>query len=338
MNFIFPYKLVILVSIILLLSMFECGSGKRKTVWIKDKIEYERSYSSCLFFTPKMGLLGGGKEGDACCWKTTDGGRHWQQQKLARGSVDNLTERNGVVYATVEKQEKDTLLYTHSIYTTTNQGESWQLKCEMVTKESFVDLLILDDKRMFMVLYSSLLETQNGGKEWQMVRDDFCRKVSIDDKYLYYMISRISSKHIPIHYLVRRSLKSGREQLHKFPNGVEVEAICGNMIILAKERYLRSYRIEEDMSLTFLGQLKQQAYSVDYMSRCGNQLFANLFVNQGTQKLFYSPDGGVHWEYSGKSTTRKPTCMLADSTHVRIYIFDSPYYLSFYTHKRILSD
>ncbi len=340
MNFIFPYKFVILVGIILLLSMFECGSGKRKTVWIKDKIEYERSYSSCLFFTPKMGLLGGGKEGDACCWKTTDGGRHWQQQKLARGSVDNLTERNGVVYATVEKQEKDTLLYTHSIYTSTDQGESWQLKCEMVTKESFFDLLVLDDKRMFMVLNYGLLETQDGGKEWQMVRNDVCWKVSVDDKYLYYMISRrrILPKYIPTDYLVRRSLKSGREQMRKLPDGIEVEATCGNVVILAKERYLRSYRIEEDMSLTFLGQMKEQAYSVDYMNRCGNQLFANLFIDQGTQKLFYSPDGGVHWEYSGKSTTREPTCMLVDSTHVRIYIFDSPYYLSSYTHERIWAD
>ncbi len=284
--------------------------------------------------------MGGQKEGSACCWKTTDGGRHWQQQKLTAGILKDLTERDGVVYATIEKREKDTLLYTHSIYTTTNQGENWQLKCELVTEETFIDLLVWDDNRMFMVLNQGLLETLNGGKEWQMVRNEVCRKVSVDDKYLYYMISRsrYSPKYIPIHYLVRHSLKSGREQFCKLPDSVEVEATCGNVVILAKERYLRSYRIEEDMSLTFLGQMKEQAYSVDYMNRCGNQLFANLFIDQGTQKLFYSPDGGVHWEYSGKSTTREPTCMLVDSTHVRIYIFDSPYYLSSYTHERIWAD
>ncbi len=295
---------------------------------------------SCLFLTPEVGLMGGQKEGSACCWKTTDGGRHWQQQKLTAGILKDLTERDGVVYATIEKREKDTLLYTHSIYTTTNQGENWQLKCELVTEETFIDLLVWDDNRMFMVLNQGLLETLNGGKEWQMVRNEVCRKVSVDDKYLYYMISRsrYSPKYIPIHYLVRHSLKSGREQFCKLPDSVEVEATCGNVVILAKERYLRSYRIEEDMSLTFLGQMKEQAYSVDYMNRCGNQLFANLFIDQGTQKLFYSPDGGVHWEYSGKSTTREPTCMLVDSTHVRIYIFDSPYYLSSYTHERIWAD
>ena len=339
MNFIFPYRLVILVSIILLLSMFECGSGKRKKTWIKSEIEYMMRYS-CLFLTPEVGFFGGEKEGNACYWKTTDGGRHWQQQKLTAGVLKDLTERDGVVYATVEKREKDTLLYTHSIYSSIDQGESWQLKCEMVTKESFFDLLVLDDKRMFMVLNYGLLETQDGGKEWQMVRNDVCWKVSVDDKYLYYMISRrrILPKYIPTDYLVRRSLKSGREQMRKLPDGIEVEATCGNVVILAKERYLRSYRIEEDMSLTFLGQMKEKAYSVDYMNRCGNQLFANLFIDQGTQKLFYSPDGGVHWEYSGKSTTREPTCMLVDSTHVRIYIFDSPYYLSSYTHERIWAD
>lgn len=315
-----------------------CPTGKRKTVWIEDEIEYERRYASCLFFTPEVGLLGGEKEGNACCWKTTDSGRHWQQKKLAGGVLKDLTEQDGVVYATVERREKDTLLYTHSVYTSCDQGESWQLKCEMVTEEAFIDLVVLDSTRMFMVLLSSLLETQDGGEKWQIVRDDWCRKVSMDDKYLYYMIHRRSPEDILIDCLVRRSLKSGKERLLKFPAGVDLEETCGNVILLEKEQCIRSYRIEENMSLTFLGKLNQKAFSVDYMSRCGEQLFANLFIGISTQKLFYSPDGGVHWKYAGRSTTREPICMQADSTHLRIFISTGPYYLQSYTHKRIGAD
>ena len=340
MNFIFLHRLILLVGLIVLLTMIKCGPGKRQEIKAESGIEYMDYCKSCLFFTPEVGLMGGEKEGNACYWKTTDGGRHWQQQKLTRGSVDDLTERDGVVYATVEKREKDTLLYTHSIYTSFDQGESWQLKCEMVTEESFIDLLVLDDNRMFMVMSNSILETQNGGKEWQMVRDEGCPQVSVDDKYLYYVISRnrILPKYIPIHYLVRRSLKSGRERFYKLPDGVKVEATCGDVIILEKEQHLRSYRIEEDMSLTFLGKLKQRAYSVDYMNRCGNQLFVDLPIGIAVNKLFYSPDGGVHWKYVDKGTWFGPTCMLADSTHVRMFIIDPHLYLKSYTHERIWAE
>ena len=338
MNFIFPYKLVILIGIILLLSMFECGSGEHQKVKIESGTEYMVGYESCLFFTPEVGLMGGEKEGNACLWKTNDGGRHWQQQKLTAGILEDLTEQNGIVYATVEKREKDTLLYTHSIYTSFDQGESWQLKCEIVTEEAFIDLLVLDDKRMFIVLNYSLMETQNGGKEWQMVRNEGCRQISVDDKYLYYMISRISPEYVPINYLVRRSLKSGREQLHKFPAGVQIGEICGDVVLLRKERYLKSFRIEEDMSLTFLGTLKQQNYGVEYMSRQKEQLFVHLFVDIGLCKLFYSPNGGVDWKYVGKSMKKKTICMLTDSTHIRIFILDTPYYLRSYTHERIWTD
>ena len=267
--------------------MFECGSGEHRKMRIESGIKNLAYYESCLFFTPEIGLVGGQKEGNAYCWKTTDGGRHWQQKKkLANGMVWDLTEKDGVAYATVVKREKDTLLYTHSVYISCDQGENWQLKCEIVAENTFIDLLVLNDKRMFMVLNYGLLETQDGGKEWQMVRNDVCWKVSVDDKYLYYMISRRRILPIPTDYLVRRSLKSGRERFYKLPDGVKVEATCGDVVILAKEQHLRSYRIEEDMSLTFLGQLKQQNYGVeyvDYMSRCGNQLFVYLSVGMAVK-------------------------------------------------------
>ncbi len=338
MNFIFPYKLVILVGIILLLSMFECGSGERQKVRIESGTEYMVSYECCLFFTPEVGLMGGEKEGNACYWKTNDGGRNWQINRLRSGTVWDLTEKDGVAYATVEKREKDTLLYTHSVYTSSDQGGNWQLKCEMVTKESFLDLLVVDDRRMFMVLSRGLLETRNGGKNWQMVRNDDCRKVSIDDKYLYYMISSILFRQGPFDYLVRRSLESGKEQLIRLPKGICIKEICGDVVILAKEQHLRSYRIEEDMSLTFLGKLKQRAYSVDYMNRYGNQLFVDLPIGIAVNKLLYSPDGGVHWKYVDKGTWFGPTCMLADSTHVRMFIIDPHLYLKSYTHERIWAD
>ena len=89
-----------------------------------------------------------------------------------------------------------------------------------------------------------------------MVRNDDCRKVSIDDKYLYYMISSILFRQGPFDYLVRRSLESGKEQLIRLPKGICIKEICGDVVILAKEQHLRSYRIEEDMSLTCFGQAK----------------------------------------------------------------------------------
>ncbi len=110
------------------------------------------------------------------------------------------------------------------------------------------------------------------------------------------------------------------------------------MVILAKEQHLRSYRIEEDMSLTFLGKLKQRAYSVDYMNRYGNQLFVDLPIGIAVNKLLYSPDGGVHWKYVDKGTWFGPTCMLADSTHVRMFIIDPHLYLKSYTHERIWAE
>lgn len=342
MNFISLYKLAILVSIILLLTMFECGSGEHQKVRIENGTEYMVGYESCLFFTPEVGLMGGEKEGNACLWKTNDGGRNWQINRLKSGTVWDLTEKDGVAYATVETREKDTLLYTHSVYTSSDQGENWQLKCEMVTKESFLNLLVVDDRRMFMVLSRSLLETRNGGKDWQMVRNDDCRKVSIDDKYLYYKISNILFRHGPFDYLVRRSLESGKEQLIRLPKGVCIKKICGDVVFLEKGQHMKFYQIEEDMSLTFLGQLKQQNYGVDYvdyMSRCGNQLFVYLSVGMAVKKLFYSPDGGRHWKHVDKLIIcDSPICMLADSTDVRIFISDTPNYMLSYRHKRIFSD
>lgn len=341
MNFIFPYRLVILVSIILLLSMFECESGEHRKMRIESGIKNLAYYESCLFFTPEIGLVGGQKEGNAYCWKTTDGGRHWQQKKkLANGMVWDLTEKDGVAYATVVKREKDTLLYTHSVYISCDQGENWQLKCEIVAENTFIDLLVLNDKRMFMVLKTGLLETRDGGKNWELTRErEPCRKLSIDDKYLYYSFFHTSPERVSIYYLVRRSLTSGKERLVKLPIGHDVNATCGDVVIIGKSKHMGSYRLEEDMTLTFLGQLKQQSYDIEYIYRQGKQLYATMMVSIGLYKLLYSPDGGHRWKFVDKgSWGGAPTCMLSDSSQVQIFILDMPHWLRSYQHKRIFSD
>lgn len=344
MTFIFPYRLVILAGIILLLTMVECGPGKRQEIKAESGIEYMDYCKSCLFFTPKVGLMGG-KRGDcACLWKTIDGGRNWRQKWLPGYMISDLTERDGVIYATVYQWRRDMSSFTYSVYTSCDQGESWEWKCNMKTEESLVDVLVVDNKRMFMVLDSGLLETRNGGRnwqtlwggDWQMLRDNG-QKISMDDNYLYYSVYRVSPDNVPIHYIVRRSLESDKEDSLRLPAGDRVEAICGNIAIL-REKPFMTYRIEEDMSLTFLGLLKQSAFSVEYISRCGEQLFVNMQTSSLGFKNFYSPDGGRHWKYVNRSESSVPISILSDSKHVWTFVIENHNSLLSYRYKRILSD
>lgn len=332
----------------LILIITSCNPGHFKSVRVNSGLDYGESHSCILFPQPSIGLIGGEVNKstndldehhkgyalfDAICWRSVDGGHNWKAQKITDGTFKELIIKDNIIYANINPADNDHKYKTY-IYESRNYGKNWTFKCGI--KTNIVRLHIKDSNWMIGNSSGELIETKDGGKNWNILKtNQYVGLEFYDNSHIYYFSY---SKKIGFYdLLVRQDLYTGEEKRIILPEGFEGMNGKDNIMFCSKGKELRVYRINTDLSLSHLSSIKEgEPTSVSYIGINGKQIYIFVpFITTGlfrtNRSFYYSPDGGKSWKELGHkgydAWTDNNITNYTDSCRFRIVFYKNIYTL-----------
>ena len=308
------------IFIVLILMLSGCSPVNRQKIRVESGLDYGEFRKCILFPCPSIGLMGGcvskkinlktrQSEGvgygifDAMCWRSIDGGRNWTSQKLTDGALQELVVKDNIVYAVVNPKSNE-WGYETFIYESRNFGADWTFKCGI--KGSMVRLHVRDSNWMIGYIGYKLCETQDGGKNWHILKTSYrVLDEFYHGRYVYYL--SYFKEPLRRDLLVRYDLYTGEEKMQRLPAGSNVAVGKENIIFVTKGKTdeLDIYRINDDFSLSRLSTIKDGIpVFVRHVEIHADEIYMHVTFERESlfvadESFYYSPDRGKSWKKLG---------------------------------------
>lgn len=330
-----------LVLVSLVISLIGCTPGHHQSVRVDSGLPYDLDRSNLIFINDLIGFMGGTecKEGaptwgeevsadywykDACCYRTLDGGVTWKRFYITNADLRKIVEKDGILYAQVTTKTKESN-YQGKIYVSSDWGETWRWKCDL--PGCLLDLHVMDSNWLFVNDGGHFFETKDGGKYWKNIKDKNFLNVYrfFNGDTLYYFSG--TKNNFRNHILIRKDLETKKIKHTELPDGYDGIGGCGNIILCAKEKSTRVYRVNDDLTLTRLHTFHQRIV-LEYAFQHGEQIILFVFYPRSPwfyplHAFLYSPNGGKRWFrlrhegcYAGNYIS---TYLTKKEIHVRFY-------------------
>ena len=279
-------------------------SNGHLTSWEPEGLKETPEGAPCLLLTmlfvnKNLGLAGGDalssdvhsfevlKTDSACIWRTDDGGYHWRLIRVKGEYVENLIEKDGVVYAVIVQSYTPR---TYGIWESHDLGLTWKLKTELVSPYGVNDLYFRDTLHGFMRADRYYL-TADGGKTWQEER--WMNRISVREitDSLVYGVLDLNPKFAGCwNYVTRREVFR-----REMPYGSFRGRFSNGFLALVHDKRLKVYRLGADNRYHLLKGCNYKADGVKYIRHEDGHIYLVYNLNFDN-KLLYSGDGGKTWQ------------------------------------------
>ena len=279
-------------------------SNGHLTSWEPEDLKETPEGAPCLLLTmlfvnKNLGLAGGDalssdvhsfevlKTDSACIWRTDDGGYHWRLIRVKGEYVENLIEKDGVVYAVIVQSYTPR---TYGIWESHDLGLTWKLKTELVSPYGVNDLYFRDTLHGFMRADRYYL-TADGGKTWQEER--WMNRISVREitDSLVYGVLDLNPKFAGCwNYVTRREVFRT-----EMPYGSFRGRFSNGFLALVHDKRLKVYRLGADNRYHLLKGCNYKADGVKYIRHEDGHIYLVYNLNFDN-KLLYSGDGGKTWQ------------------------------------------
>ena len=279
-------------------------SNGHLTSWEPEGLKETPEGAPCLLLTmlfvnKNLGLAGGDalssdvhsfevlKTDSACIWRTDDGGYHWRLIRVKGEYVENLIEKDGVVYAVIVQSYTPR---TYGIWESHDLGLTWKLKTELVSPYGVNDLYFRDTLHGFMRADRYYL-TADGGKTWQEER--WMNRISVREitDSLVYGVLDLNPKFAGCwNYVTRREVFRT-----EMPYGSFRGRFSNGFLALVHDKRLKVYRLGADNRYHLLKGCNNKADGVKYIRHEDGHIYLVYNLNFDN-KLLYSGDGGKTWQ------------------------------------------